>query len=363
MTSCGGFFDIESKREQLHRLEQIIAQPDFWNDQARARHLLAERSRLQADIEWVERTERMVGDIDVLFELASEDETLLSELRQTVAQLQTELADAEVRSMLSGEMDRSNAIVTIKPGAGGTDAQDWAEMLLRMYLRWAEKAGYKTELLDQQPGQEAGIKSATFRVEGDYAYGYLKAEAGVHRLVRLSPFNIAQSRETSFASVFVTPEVADDVQIDINEADLKIDTFRSSGAGGQHVNKTESAVRITHVPTGIVVSCQNQRSQHQNREVAMRVLRSRLYELEMEKRAAEKEKLESTKRDISFGSQIRSYVLHPYKLVKDVRTKYETSDVEGVLDGDLDGFIREYLLSQRNGASVVTEQAWSAQPK
>jgi len=302
------------------------------------------------------RFDHTLEDIEVMFELSEEDEAMIPELRQTLERLEAEVSDAEVRAILSGDHDAGNAIVTIKPGAGGTDAQDWAEMLLRMYLRWAEKRGYQTELLDQQAGQEAGIKSATVRVEGDYAYGHLKAEAGVHRLVRLSPFNIAQSRETSFASVFVSPEIDDDIEIDINEADLRIDTFRSSGAGGQHVNKTESAVRLTHLPTGLVVSCQNQRSQHQNREVAMRVLRSRLYELELDKRAAEKEKLESTKRDISFGSQIRSYVLHPYKLVKDVRTKYETSDVEGVLDGNLDDFMREYLISQRGGKAPLTEE-------
>jgi len=292
------------------------------------------------------RFDHTLEDIEVMFELSEEDEAMIPELRQTLERLEAEVSDAEVRAILSGDHDAGNAIVTIKPGAGGTDAQDWAEMLLRMYLRWAEKRGYQTELLDQQAGQEAGIKSATVRVEGDYAYGHLKAEAGVHRLVRLSPFNIAQSRETSFASVFVSPEIDDDIEIDINEADLRIDTFRSSGAGGQHVNKTESAVRLTHLPTGLVVSCQNQRSQHQNREVAMRVLRSRLYELELEKRAAEKEKLESTKRDISFGSQIRSYVLHPYKMVKDHRTDYETSDTTAVLDGELDGFMQAFLQSR-----------------
>jgi peptide chain release factor 2 len=328
-------------------LEETIAAPSFWNDQANAQKVLRARRRLEADIEMIERFDRELEDVEVMLELSAEDDSMLHELRETLTRLQSEIAEAETRTILSGPHDQGNALVTIKPGAGGTDAQDWAEMLLRMYLRWAEKRGYRTEVFDIQPGQEAGIKSATFRVEGDYAFGYLTAEAGVHRLVRLSPFNIARSRETSFASVFVYPEIEDDIEIQIDEKDLKIDTFRSSGAGGQHVNKTESAVRITHTPTGIVVSCQNQRSQHQNREVAMKVLRSRLYDLELEKRSAEKERLESTKRDISFGSQIRSYVLHPYKLVKDVRTKYETSDVEGVLDGHLDEFIREYLLTRR----------------
>jgi peptide chain release factor 2 len=318
--------------------------------------VLGERSRLETDIQLLERFERTQGDVEVMFELSEEGDGLMPELQQTIRSLEVEVADAEFRAMLSGDQDGANAIVTIKPGAGGTDAQDWAEMLLRMYLRWSEKRGFKTEMLEFQAGQEAGIKSATLRVEGEYAYGYLKAEAGVHRLVRLSPFNIAQSRETSFASVFVSPEIDDDIEIDINEVDLRIDTFRSSGAGGQHVNKTESAVRITHLPTGIVVSCQNQRSQHQNRDVAMRVLRSRLYELELERRAAEKVKFESSKRDISFGSQIRNYVLHPYKLVKDVRTKYETGNVEGVLDGNLDDFIREYLLSQREGRISLSQE-------
>jgi len=252
--------------------------------------------------------------------------------------------------LLSGPNDSRDAIVTINAGAGGTDAQDWAEMLFRMYLRWTERRGFKTEIVDEQPGKEAGIKSATFTVAGDYAYGLMSAEAGVHRLVRLSPFNAGSSRETSFASVFVYPDIEEDVEIEVQEKDLRVDTYRSSGAGGQHVNVTDSAVRITHLPTGIVVTCQNQRSQHQNREVAMRILKSRLYELEMEKRRAETAQLEETKRDISFGSQIRNYVLHPYRLAKDVRTKYETSDVDAVLDGDLDEFIKQYLVLKSKSA-------------
>ncbi len=249
--------------------------------------------------------------------------------------------------LLGGENDGRNAIVAINAGAGGTDAQDWAEMLLRMYLRWAERQGFKTELIDHQAGEEAGIKSATFRVEGDYAYGLLSGEAGVHRLVRMSPFNAGQSRETSFASVFVTPEIDEDIEIEVLEKDLRVDTYRATGAGGQHINTTDSAVRITHIPTGIVVTCQNQRSQHQNREVAMRVLKSRLYEQELAKKQAETNRLAESKRDISFGSQIRNYVLHPYRLVKDVRTKHETSDVDGVLGGELEPFIKEYLLAKR----------------
>lgn len=254
---------------------------------------------------------------------------------------------AETEALLSGENDSNNAICSIQAGAGGTDAQDWAQMLLRLYIRWAERRGFKVELLDEQPGSEAGIKSATFRVEGDYAYGLLIGEAGVHRLVRISPFNSGGSRETSFASLFVSPEIDDDIEIEINDKDLRVDTYRSSGAGGQHVNVTDSAVRITHMPTGVVVTCQNQRSQLQNRQVAMKVLRSKLYELELEKRLAETAELEANKQDISFGSQIRNYVLHPYQLVKDTRTKVERSDVDSVLDGDIDPFIREYLVSRQ----------------
>ena len=270
----------------------------------------------------------------------------MNELKASLTRLETELNETETEMLLSGPNDARDAIVMINAGAGGTDAQDWAEMLLRMYLRWAERGGFKTEVIDLQPGKEAGIKSSTFLVSGEYAYGLLSAEAGVHRLVRHSPFNAGSSRETSFASVFVSPEVDEDVEIEISDKDLRIDTFRSSGAGGQHVNVTDSAVRITHLPTGIVVSCQNQRSQHQNREVAMRILKSRLYEVEMEKKRAESAQLEESKKDISFGSQIRNYVLHPYRLVKDVRTKHETSDVDSVLDGDIDEFIRQYLVQK-----------------
>jgi len=259
--------------------------------------------------------------------------------------------------LLSGPNDARDAIVTINAGAGGTDAQDWAEKLMRMYLRWTERHGFKTEIVDEQPGKEAGIKGATFTVSGEYAYGLLSAEAGVHRLVRLSPFNAGSSRETSFASVFVYPDIEEDIEIEVQDKDLRVDTYRSSGAGGQHVNVTDSAVRITHLPTNIVVTCQNQRSQHQNRDVAMRILKSRLYELEMQKRRSETAQLEETKRDISFGSQIRNYVLHPYRLAKDVRTKHETSDVDGVLDGDLDEFIKQYLvLKSRASQSQATAE-------
>ncbi|MEW6731413.1 MAG: peptide chain release factor 2 [Acidobacteriota bacterium] len=339
-----GSFDVDTKRAQLARIEEQASAPDFWNDQARAQQVLQQRRRLENSIEMAIRLDRMLGDIEVLLEFAQEDPASLQELRKTLDRLSEELDEAEIQMLFTGPHDNSNAIVEINPGAGGTDAQDWAEMLLRMYLRWAERHGFKAELLDQQPGKEAGIKSATFTVSGDYAYGYLKSEIGVHRLVRLSPFNAGQSRETSFASVSVVPEIEDDIEIEILDKDLRIDTYRSSGAGGQHVNVTDSAVRITHLPTGIVVSCQNQRSQHQNRDMAFKILRARLFELEMKKKREELAKMEAAKMDISFGSQIRNYVLHPYRLVKDTRTKYEVSDVDAVLDGDLDAFIREYLL-------------------
>jgi peptide chain release factor 2 len=312
---------------------------------------LQQRARLEREIAKAEQQQRMVEDVAVLFDFAAEDESSVAELKDTLAKLAADVEESETQTLLGGENDARNAIININAGAGGTDAQDWAEMLERMYLRWCEYRGFKKELLDEQYGEEAGIKSATIRVEGDYAYGLLAGESGVHRLVRISPFNAGGSRETSFASVFVTPEIDDDIEIEILDKDLRIDTYRSTGAGGQHINTTDSAVRITHLPTGIVTTCQNQRSQHQNREVAMRVLRSKLYELELEKKQAESNKLAENKRDISFGNQIRNYVMQPYRLVKDVRTKFETSDVDGVLNGDLDEFIKQYLLAKREGNS------------
>ena len=293
-----------------------------------------------------------MSDAEVLFEFAETDADSAIELEQLLKRLDREVSEAEVQSLLSGETDANNAICSIQAGAGGTYAQDFAQMLLRMYLRWAERKGFEVELIDEQPGSEAGIKSATFRVEGDYAYGLLATEAGVHRLVRISPFNAGGSRETSFASFFVSPEIDENIEVNIEDKDLRIDTYRSSGAGGQHVNVTDSAVRITHLPTGIVVTCQNQRSQIQNRAVAMQVLRSKLYELELEKRREGAAELEATKQDISFGSQIRNYVLHPYRLVKDTRTKFETSDVDAVLDGDIDDFINEFLIWKKGGQST-----------
>lgn len=309
------------------------------------------RSRLEKSLQLQKDFETGVSDAEVLFEFAAEDSDSASELETLVNKLEKDVTAAEVQSLLSGETDANNAICSLQAGAGGTDAQDFCQMLLRMYLRWAEKRGFKVEILDEQAGSEAGIKSATFRVEGDYAYGLLATEAGVHRLVRISPFNSGGSRETSFASMFVSPEIDENIEVNIEDKDLRVDTYRSSGAGGQHVNVTDSAVRITHLPSGIVVTCQNQRSQIQNRAVAMQVLRSKLYELELEKRRSETADLEANKMDISFGSQIRNYVLHPYRLVKDTRTKFEVSDVEAVLDGEIDEFIKEFLLFKK-GATV-----------
>lgn len=345
----GGFFDPTQKRLELEKLETQIAEPDFWNDQEKAQKIVQQRSRLERAIRRQENFETGISDAEVLFEFSETDESSLKELNDLLGKLEREVSEAETEALLSGQTDANNAICSIQSGAGGTDAQDWAQMLFRMYLRWAEKKGFKIEILDEQSGSEAGIKSATFRVEGEYAYGLLSAEAGVHRLVRISPFNSGGSRETSFASMFVSPEIDENIEVEINEKDLRVDTYRSSGAGGQHVNVTDSAVRITHLPTGIVVTCQNQRSQIQNRAVAMQVLRSKLYELELEKRKSESADLEASKQDISFGSQIRNYTLQPYRLVKDTRTKFERSDVETVLDGDIDDFIKEFLLFRKAG--------------
>jgi peptide chain release factor 2 len=290
-----------------------------------------------------------VGDVEAYFELAREGEAVEPELEREITTLGKYAEDLETRTMLSGETDRLNAIVTVHPGAGGTESQDWAEMLMRMYLRWAERLGFKTEMNDYQDGEEAGIKSATFTIIGEAAYGLLSGETGVHRLVRISPFDQAKRRHTSFASVFVSPEIDDSIEIDIKPDEIRTDTYRSGGKGGQHVNTTDSAVRITHLPTNIVVQCQNERSQHKNREKAMKMLRSRLYEYELEKKKETSRKIEDSKLEINFGSQIRSYVLQPYRIAKDHRTKVEVGDVDGVLDGNLEPFIRGYLLMRRQG--------------
>ena len=331
----------------MKRIEKEAASPDFWSDQAAAQKLLLKRTVLEKKIQRQEQFESEIADAGVLFEFAEEDEESLKELRALIQRLEHEISVAETEMLLGGDNDQLNAICTIHPGAGGTESQDWAEMLLRMYLKWAEQRGFKTEIIDYQPAEEAGLKGVTFRVEGEYAYGLLAAEAGVHRLVRISPFDQAARRHTSFASLFVYPEIDETIEVEINDKDLRVDTYRATGAGGQHINTTDSAVRITHIPTGIVVQCQNQRSQHQNRAVAMQVLRSRLYELELEKRRAETVELEANKADISFGSQIRSYVLAPYQLVKDTRTKLERGNVDAVLAGDIDDFIKAYLLAKK----------------
>jgi len=313
------------------------------------------RRRVEDDIALRDSLRRRMDDLTVLIEWAEGGEDVGADLQRGLNELQQEVEAAEVKKMLGGEYDRSNAIVTIHPGAGGTESQDWAEMLLRMYTKWSERRGFKREVFDFQPGEQAGIKSATIAFNGDYAYGLMSAEAGVHRLVRISPFDQDKRRHTSFASVFVWPELPEDVDVDIDEKDLRIDTYRSSGAGGQHVNVTDSAVRITHLPTGIVVSCQNERSQHKNRAQAMKVLKARLFDLKMKEQAAKLEQIGGEKRDIAFGSQIRSYVLQPYQMVKDHRTKVQVGDPSRVLDGDVDGFIKTYLMKKANGTLTTDE--------
>jgi peptide chain release factor 2 len=333
----------------LNRLEARAAAPDFWKDQAEAQRVQQRRRRLEQDRDLMSSLAKKCDDLAVLVEWAEAGEAVDREFADALDALDREVEAGEIKKMLGGEHDRKNAIVTIHPGAGGTESQDWAEMLLRMYLRWMERRGFKPEIIDYQPGDEAGLKSVTLTVAGDYAYGLFSAEAGVHRLVRISPFDQAARRHTSFASVYVWPELSEDIDIDIEDKDLRIDTYRSSGAGGQHVNVTDSAVRLTHLPTGIVVSCQNERSQHRNRDSAMRVLKSRLYDQRLKEQQAKLDAISGTKKDIAFGSQIRSYVLHPYQLVKDHRTKEQVGDVNRVLDGDLDGFIKTFLMRKSSG--------------
>ena len=308
------------------------------------------RRRLEDEVALSAELRTRVDDLAVLVEWAEAGERVEEDLARGLDELSLRVDAGETKKMLGGEHDQKNAIVTIHPGAGGTESQDWAEMLLRMYVRWVERHDFKREVFDLQPGEDAGIKSVTFSILGDYAYGMLLAEAGVHRLVRISPYDQAARRHTSFASVYVWPELPEDVEVEVDEKDLRVDTFRSSGAGGQHVNVTDSAIRLTHLPTGIVVSCQNERSQHKNRAQAMKVLKSRLFDLKMKDQQAKMEQLGGEKKDIAFGSQIRSYVLHPYQLVKDHRTKEEVGDVQRVLDGDIDPFIKTYLMRKASGS-------------
>src|SRR6201994_4935182 len=356
--TCGSIFDPARIRRELAEIETRLADPALWSDPAASQPIMRDRKRLEALIADDEELVRRSGDIDAYFELAREGEDVLADLEREIKSLAAFAEELEARTMLSGEADALNAIVTVHPGAGGTESQDWAEMLLRMYLRWAEQQGYKTEMNDYQDGEEAGIKSATFTIMGEYAFGLLAGESGVHRLVRISPFDSAKRRHTSFASVYVSPEIDETIHVDVKLEDLRIDTYRSGGKGGQHVNTTDSAVRMTHIPTGIVVQCQNERSQHKNREKAMKMLRSRLYEYELEKKKAVSKKLEDSKLEINFGSQIRSYVLQPYRIAKDHRTKVEVGDVDKVLDGELEPFIRGYLKMRREGgvpAAIVDD--------
>jgi peptide chain release factor 2 len=339
-------FDPDRLTERATELEAEMGEPGFWDDQQHAAAVSTEHSRVTKRLE---RYRRLSKEYEDAAELAAMDGELAGEIAGSLEPLRAELDRLEEDALFNGEYDAGDAVVTIHAGTGGTDAQDWAEIMLRMYLRWAAQRGWETELIEASPGEEAGLKSATFTVRGENAYGVFKAERGVHRLVRLSPFDQAHRRHTSFAQVIVAPLLPDDAQLEIDEADLRIDTYRASGAGGQHVNKTDSAVRITHIPTGIVVQCQNERSQTSNKQTALRILRSRLAELEAEQREAELAKERGAVQEADFGSQIRSYVLHPYQLVKDHRTEYEMGNTQGVLDGDLDGFVHAYLLAKAAG--------------
>jgi peptide chain release factor 2 len=338
--------DADRKALEMEQIEEQTAAAGFWDDPDAAKPLLKKRGSLTADIALSRKLGGLLEDLETGLELSREDEEMLAEANALEVELRRTIEDAELRMMLSGELDENNAIVAIAPGAGGTESCDWAEMLLRMYLRYCEQKGWKTQMLDYQEGDEAGIKGATFMVSAPYAYGYLRAEAGVHRLVRISPFDAAKRRHTSFAAVYVSPELDDTINVDIPDKDLRIDVFRASGAGGQHVNRTESAVRFTHLPTGIVVSCQNERSQIQNRATALKVLQGRLYEVEKRKLEDKVAQASGDKADVAWGSQIRSYVLAPYQMVKDHRTNAETSQSQKVLDGDLDVFIRTQLLAK-----------------
>jgi peptide chain release factor 2 len=349
---CGAIFDAPAKKKQLALTEDAIGGSTFWNDPEKSQKIMQDRKRLEEAIQSSETVSRDVSDLDTLLELGKEGESINSELEKELNAFRGRLEELETRMLLSGENDARDAIITIHPGAGGTESQDWAEMLLRMYLRWAERHKYQTVITDRLEGEGAGIKSATVEINGENVYGQLTSEIGVHRLVRISPFDAAARRHTSFASVFVYPQIDDDINIDIKPDDLKIDVFRASGAGGQHVNRTESAVRFTHLPTGLVVQCQNERSQHKNRASAMKQMRAKLYEYEMEKKRAIEKKLEDSKLEINFGSQIRSYVLAPYRMVKDLRSRLAIGDVDRVLDGDIDPLIHAFLAWRRTGRTA-----------
>ena len=343
--TCGGFFDLDARRERLKVLEDRQADPGFWTDQERAREVVQELKLLRARVNPVDAFDKRLTDAGVMQELIQEspDPDLEAELEKELEQMVSALGDLELQTMLQGPDDARDAILTVHPGAGGTESQDWAQMLMRMYVRWAERKGFEVTILDLVPAEEAGIKSATIEIKGQYAYGFLKAEKGVHRLVRISPFDAQARRHTSFASVFVYPDIDDTIEVDLRDEDIKMDVYRASGAGGQHVNKTSSAVRLTHIPTGIVVACQQERSQHKNKETAYKMLRAAIYQRRLEEQEAERAKLEATKTDNSWGNQIRSYVFQPYTMVNDHRSELKIGDVHRVMDGDIDELIQTYL--------------------
>jgi peptide chain release factor 2 len=345
------FFDLAQKESELQEIDTQLASPEVWKDQDNLQSLQKNKKALEKEIHLYSRIMERREELEVLVELMDEGENVQEEITTNLATFRQEMEEAKLQALFDDTDDPRNALLTIHPGAGGTESQDWAQMLLRMYLRYAERKGFKAEVLDLQPGEEAGLKSTTVRVVGDHAYGHLSQESGVHRLVRISPFDANKRRHTSFAAVFVYPEVEDNIEIDINPEDMRIDTYRASGRGGQHVNVTDSAVRITHLPTGIVVQCQNERSQHKNKATAMKVLMARLHELEKKKKMAKKEKLEDAKSEIAWGNQIRSYVLHPYRMIKDLRTNVEIGNVERVLDGDIEEFIKSNLLLRKENKS------------
>lgn len=343
-------FRIEELKKELQDLDREMGKPEFWNDQKKASSARKRRSFCAGLVDLFNQLTTDLRDAEEFSPIAEAgDQDIARELQTKLDRVAAKTDELEFRRMFSGELDSSSAIVSINSGAGGTEAQDWVQMLLRMYLRWAERKGFQATVVDSLPGEGAGYKNVTFTVDGSYAYGFLRAEAGIHRLVRISPFDANARRHTSFASLLVFPQIEDDTEVEIDETDLRVDTFRSSGAGGQHVNKTDSAVRLTHIPSGIVVTCQNERSQHKNKGQAMKILRARLFEKEQEERDKEREKLAGEKKEIGFGSQIRSYTLQPYQLIKDHRTDHEVGNVQAVLDGDLDGFIRAYLLQKSSG--------------
>jgi peptide chain release factor 2 len=354
--SFGGRFDVDTKRESIMEIESIMAVPGFWDDAKKSREIIKKRTTLEKIVQSWDGLVRQADDVRVMIELGEEaqDSDTLGEVGGMTATLCAELEAVEFQRMLSGPHDRNSCFITINPGAGGTESQDWAEMILRMYLRYCEKKGWKTVITEYLAGDEAGLKSATFNVTGEYAYGYLRAEAGIHRLVRISPFDSNARRHTSFASMYAFPEIEeDDIDIKISDSDLKVDTFRSGGAGGQHVNTTDSAVRITHIPSGIIVACQSERSQISNRGTAMKVLRAKLYEREVEERKDKAAEIAAEKKEIGWGSQIRSYVLHPYKMVKDLRTGVESGNPDAVLDGSLEEFVVAYLMGVRRNVGDV----------